>query len=147
MGDISDKVKSVPSPNPLRPIFNAMYSLGAVGLIIAGISYFTRPTYSRREAVLVGQPVSVEASSGSGFSGLSVVVRSTEGNVKLANIRFARVTYMDKVLDAAALIRSEIADTDNEPMTLRGAYVSDQPNVFQIQSIHAQGRDVEVAKY
>ncbi len=120
-------------------------------LAVAGfaISVFV-PLYIRyhankprpQEVALVGRPISVAASDRENYSGLSVLVQDAQGRRIMARSVYGETLSAEGMQDAAALIRSEIDDRDDDPITLRGVY--DGLGGFRFRSVQADGMDVRV---
>ncbi|MBU0470366.1 MAG: hypothetical protein KKA62_02605 [Nanoarchaeota archaeon] len=112
-------------------------TLAGLGLIVALFTgYDNQSKAENKEIEISGLPLSAKvavAGTCSGMAGYMSTVLDVNGKAVIARLyKEGDVSY---VVDAAALIQSEIDDKDNEKVKLKGRYNDDQ--LFIIKSIEA----------
>ena len=88
---------------------------------------------------ITGLPLSVGEFYDHGYGSIATIIVGGEGKIILAEYFGGLNTKT--AAKAQALIQSEIADGDNEPIELRGSYQAD--GTFKMQSLKANGYGVE----
>ncbi|MDP3734540.1 MAG: hypothetical protein Q8R37_04890 [Nanoarchaeota archaeon] len=135
---------------PSRSISQRIFygSLGTLALTViasVAITYYSvshRPS-RQQEVELVGEPMSVETSYGpTNHFGFSAVVRDVHGRNILVNADDTYTLVPDYMRDAAVLIRSEISDTDAEPVTFHGVY--NGQDRFRFREVRVQDQTVRI---
>ena len=100
-----------------------------------GVSKGNEPKYE----TITGLPISVGEFYDHGYGSIATVIVGGEGKIILAE--YVGGLNTKTAARAQALIQSEIADGDNEPIELRGFYETD--GTFKMQSLKANGYNVE----
>jgi len=106
-----------------------------------------------KEVVLSGKPLSVEQRTVSNIysSPQLTIMLEDEGGKKVFCTAYEREIYLDakakwmndQVVEGATIVQSEIADNDNEPISLKGVY---DGNKFIFTSVTANGYTVQATK-
>ena len=124
-------------------------TLGALVLALSGCSGKKLNKPQEELTTLVGEPVSIESDGGRLSSSLSVIVKTEDGKYILCN----KMGSIRTLTNAAAVIRSEMNDGDNEPVVLKGKYdvleIMNSDEVFKrfkIYSVSANGFTIDVTQ-
>jgi len=92
------------------------------------------------EEILIGEPISLQISSGDTYSTFSTIIKDDKGKYILCKGPHLPTS------EAAALIESEMNDGDNEPIELRGIYIKEREinkKIFKINSVSANGYKID----